>query len=450
MKSFAQLLSLVVLVSAAVGCGDGSSSSNGGTSGGGTSSGGTSSGGSGGAGGSGAGGVVIDPEPILEKTAALTHDCSEARAMTQEPGAMSGQIPALVELDGAFFELRALEKLHVETVGLDGALGAPVDLVSEPFAFRAPWMVSDGAGLAAVWSKPGETITFARLDATPAIVAGPVELPVTSALETSAAALVPDGEGYALFYGTWLDPGIALHFLRLSASGEAVGEPVPLAQVGDAYIPPLAVTPTGDGGFALAFNAGSSGESEVDFTIVGADGKLKFPPRRISAAATATLRSSLARTPRQSVIKVGDRYWVTFTETDADYLESKGHTIVRVAVVDPDGATVLHALEAPVDQDESLWPSFVPFDGSVGLVWTKGHIIWVCAGCISDHDMHFVLLDPDTLAPASQVVTHLHSTNGVQAPLVARSGPDLLTAAVLDFHAISLPASGAIHCEAAN
>jgi len=444
MKSFAQLVSCVILLSAAIGCGDGSSSSSGGTGGSGT--GGSTNTGGGGAGG----GPGIDLVPILMKPPALTHDCAETRAMTQEPGAMSGQIAGLAELGGAFFELRGEEKLRVTAIDLDGTLGASVDLVSEPFAFRAPALASDGETLAAVWSAPGETITFARVDATPAIVAGPTELSVTSASQSAAAALVPDGGGYALFYGALSGSNIDLSFLRLDADGNAMGAPVFIASVGETYIAEAAAAPTGDGGFALAFTTGSLGQTEVDFTIVDADGKPRFAPRRISVAASANVRSQLSASPRRSLIKVGDHYWVTFTESDTDGEKQEGSTFVRVAVVDKDGAAVLSALEAPVDQEESSWPSFEMFDDRVGLAWTKGHIIWICGGCISDHDMHFVLLDPDTLAPASQVVTHTHTINGIVAPLVARSGPDLATASSLDFHALTLPASGAIRCDPAN
>jgi hypothetical protein len=92
-------------------------------------------------------------------------------------------------------------------------------------------------------------------------------------------------------------------------------------------------------------------------------------------------------------------------------------------------------------------PSFVELDDRVGLMWTSGSIIWICAGCITDNDLHFVLLDPDAIVPASNVVTQLHQMNGIVAPLAAIVGADLLTAASLDFHAITMPASGALRCE---
>ncbi len=58
-----------------------------------------------------------------------------------------------------------------------------------------------------------------------------------------------------------------------------------------------------------------------------------------------------------------------------------------------------------------------------------------------------MLLDPAAIVPASEVVTQLHENNGIVAPLVAGIGADLLTAASLDLHAVTLPATGALRCE---
>lgn len=391
--------------------------------------------------------MTVDPVPLLERAPAITHSCSEVHPMTQRAGATSSRIEGLTVAGGSFFTLDAADTLRVTEVGLDGMVGGSADLVTEAYAFRAPLAIR-GGGTTALWSAPGESVAFAHVDATLNLSAGPDELALTAASQSAPAAVAeaPSGE-LALFYGRSEGNGqVTLTFLLLDADGAPLGEPKAIANVGETYIAEAAATATDDGGFAVAFSVGTGGQEEVDFTIVDADGTLRFAPRRISQAPTATRRSSMNLSPRQSLIRVGDRYWVAFTETDADYMAEKGSTIVRVAQVEADGTAVLAALEAPVDQEESLWPSFELFDGMVGLTWTKGHVIWICGGCISDHDMHFVLLDPTTMAPASEVVTHTHLTNGITAPLVASAGQDLLTAANLDFHAVTLPATGALRC----
>jgi hypothetical protein len=122
--------------------------------------------------------------------------------------------------------------------------------------------------------------------------------------------------------------------------------------------------------------------------------------------------------------------------------------VAELAVLEPDGSAAVHDLQAPVEGIENVWPSLLAFDDRVGLSWTSGTIIWVCGGCIGDHDLKFVLLDPDAVVPASEVVTQLHDTNGIVGPLLATHAPDLLTAASLDFHALTRAASGALRCEA--
>ena len=149
-------------------------------------------------------------------------------------------------------------------------------------------------------------------------------------------------------------------------------------------------------------------------------------------------------------MKVGDAYWVTYSEELINYDAMVGSAIIRVGVVDGEGNATLHALQAPVDQIENRAPTFVQLSDGIGLAWTSGSIIWVCGGCITDYDVHFVVLDPETLVPASQVVTHLHQNNGINSPAVAVAGDDLLTGGNLDFHALTIPATGTMRCVAAD
>jgi hypothetical protein len=96
----------------------------------------------------------------------------------------------------------------------------------------------------------------------------------------------------------------------------------------------------------------------------------------------------------------------------------------------------------------NLWPSFIELDDRVGVMWTSGTIIWICAGCIADNDLQLVLLDPEAVVPVSNVVTQPHpEMNGIVAPIGEFVGPDMLTAASLDFHAITFPATGPLRCE---
>ena len=240
-----------------------------------------------------------------------------------------------------------------------------------------------------------------------------------------------------------------LTFLRIGPDGTAAGEPVAVANLGETYGASASAAPTEDGGFAVTYAVGTPLDSDVYFVVLEADGSPRFTPRRISRAGGDGVASYFSYYSRNNVLPVGDAFWVTFTEGESDYETEQGHSIIRVAVVDVEGSATLHGVQAPVEGIENRYPSFVEFDGRIGLFWTTGHIIWVCGGCITDYDMLLVLLDPETVVPASQVVTHLHMTNGINAPIVAVQGSDLLTGSNLDFHALTLPATGAMRCVAA-
>lgn len=427
-------LTLGVLLSL-TGCGDDSPSGGGGQ------------GGSGSGGGGAGGGGVIDPTPILEREPAISHTCSELRPMTQPAGAMSTLLGGLVELGGHFYVVESTDVLELSEITLDGDWSNALTLNGTPFEARQATATIVGGDVVAAWTQGNSTqhVGMARVAPNMTFVAGPLELTETGASASSVAAIVPHEDGsMALLFGASSGGGqTTLRYLNLDADLTSAGAPVDVDSFSEAYFASAGAAPTADGGLAVAYAA----DQEIRFVVLDASGTPRFAPKRISRAAGGGWSSSMEYAPRANVIAVGDHTWVAFTERYAIEEQQMGHGIVRVADVDAEGNATLHALEAPVDQLEQRWPSFVTVDDRIGIVWTKGSITWICAGCISDYDMSFMLLDPAGLVPASERVTHLHTTNGIVAPMAVVSGGDILDAAVLDFHALTLPASGAIHCE---
>jgi hypothetical protein len=194
----------------------------------------------------------------------------------------------------------------------------------------------------------------------------------------------------------------------------------------------------------VSYGVGEPDESVVFFVILDADGAPRFEPQRISRDTVEGWSSALASAPGRSVLAVDDRFWVTLTEGRAG---SESDLVIQLAILDGEGRSELHQLQAPVDDVHNRWPSFVELDDRVGLMWTSGTAFRICVGCIADDDLHFVLLDPDAVVPASDVVTQPHVMNGIVAPIGAFVGSDMLTAASLDFHASTRPATGALRCE---
>lgn len=429
--------------------GSGGGPAGGGPAGGGALGGGGAAGGGPSGGGGSGGGGQVDPNPILERTPEISHDCVETRPMSADNGATNARFEGLVELDGSFFAATLYETLAISKVELDGSFGDPLALSEETYVARASVTISDGSDVVTVWSE-GSDLRFARVSSALALVDGPLTIPEASGNNVSAASLLATSSGFALLYGVaGGNNEVELRFITLGADGQATSEPVAVAALGQVYAASAGATPTGDGGFAVAFDSGGFADGEINFVILNGDGSPRFAPRRISQASGANLSSHLGYDPRHNVVRVGDGYWVGYTEDSGDYSAQVGSAIVRVAVVDAEGNATLHALQAPVDQIENRSPSFIEVDDRIGLAWTAGSIIWICGGCITDYDLHFVLLEPEALVPASQVVTQLHMNNGIRSPIVARDGSDMLTGSMLDFHAVTIPATGSIACTAA-
>jgi hypothetical protein len=398
---------------------------------------------------------MVDPTPILEREPLTTHTCEETRAMTQAAGAEFGRSDALVTVGGEYIVLRSADTLTLANIALDGTIGDEAVLEAEAFAFQGATAIATDAGIATVWTYNdgmGSVLRYAAVDDTLGTVVAPKDVPGLAAAYVTAAAMVPAASGgVALLYGE-SDAGgqTRLRFVELGPDGEASTTPLDVAEVGQTYgAISASAAPTSDGGYAVAYVVGEVLETEVRFVILDADGTPRFEPERLSRAAGGGWRSEFGFVARRNLLPVGDRFWVAFTEGwfNPDSMQMEGNVVVRLAIVDAQGHSEGHLLQAPVDGKNNLSPSFVELDDRVGLLWTSGTIIWICGGCIADNDLHFVLLDPDAVVPASNVATELHQTNGIVAPLGAFVGADMLTAASLDFHAVTLPASGALRCE---
>lgn len=405
-------------------------------------------------GGSESGGM-LDPTPILEREPAISHVCTEVRAMAQAPGATSSRWEGLEVDAGAFVGLRSSQTLELVRVELDGSLGTVLELdaFAKNLSFIQPLTSATGGTIAAVWTRTNgfaeETFRFARADTTPSEVIAPKD--VVSGGYMRAAALVPgNGGGYGLLYGAGEASGATqLRFALLDEQGSVVGDAIDVADVGDAYgVVSASAVRASDGGFLVAYAHGEPIDGrEVSFIALDPDGHPRGEAKRVSRAADEGWTSELSAQPRPSFVKVGEQYWLAFTEGQIDYEQMTGAVVVRIAILDENGDGDSHLLQAPVEGKNNLWPSFVELGDRIGVTWTTGSIIWICGGCITDYDLQFVLLDPAQVVPASEVVTELHDMNGIMAPLAAVSGNDVLTLGSLDFHALTLPASGQLHCE---
>lgn len=391
----------------------------------------------------------VDPTPLLEREPAISHSCAETREMTQYPAAQQSRTEGLVLAGGEFYVLGLAASVDVRRLGLDGVVGDPVELEPQEFVATNPTIIADADELAVAWSVGGlanKTVRFARLDAELAPIVPTMDIPETTGGAVEVATIAPAaGGGLSLFYGEG-EGQTVLRFMPLGADGQSAGSAVDIADIGEAYgVVSASVAPTTDGGYGVAYVTSDVDGGEVFFVVIDGDGTPRFEPQIISREAGDGWSSGFGR-GRGNVLAVGERFWVAHTEEWIDYENQMGNAILKLAIVDGDGASESHVVQAPIEGRENRWPSLVALDDRVGLVWTQGTIIWICGGCIGDQDLHFVLIDPDAVVPASAVVTQLHTNNGIVAPIAGVDGGDILTASSLDFHALTLPASGALRC----
>ena len=72
----------------------------------------------------------------------------------------------------------------------------------------------------------------------------------------------------------------------------------------------------------------------------------------------------------------------------------------------------------------------------------------ICAGCVPDHSLKFVVLDGQDLTPQSSVVelSNTLPSGGLLSPEAARTGDDLLVVSTVTYHTSAEGASGTIRC----
>jgi hypothetical protein len=85
---------------------------------------------------------------------------------------------------------------------------------------------------------------------------------------------------------------------------------------------------------------------------------------------------------------------------------------------------------------------------NVGVLWSRGTVIYVCAGCMPDNHLEAVVMDGDDFTPVSTLFTFPNNQpmGGFIRPGVAPVGEHFVVTASLRFHVSGNAASGAFRC----
>lgn len=394
--------------------------------------------------------------PILERTPVLSHTC-EATAPLVQLGDAGWHTDALAVHAGAAWQVRSDESaLALSTVAADGTLGASVELDGEDWAYREPDLAVSGDRLAVVWLHLAQSgaanLRFAVYAPDGAPVVAPRDIGAASGYYLHSPRVLPRAAGgWSVFYADADDAGASsLRHLAVDADGAEVGAAVEVVAGGQTYgyfAPSVVTTP---GGYALLYTDDRGAGFEVFVRSLAADAAPSGPERRLSRAAGGGwyANGGFSAAGGRALLARGDRLWATWTESyfNDDFADPEGETTVHVGVVDDQGAGATYQLAAAVAGKRDLDPTLFALGDTVGLMWTTGTIIFVCGGCIADDDVKLVLIDPTAVAPASEVVTHAHLTNGLVRPKTAVLGPQIVHTADVDFHALTKPAVGMTTC----
>ncbi len=396
-----------------------------------------------------------DETPILERPTVVSHTC-EATTPVMQIGGANWHTDALAVHGGAVWQVRSDEDaLSLSTLAADGTLGASIVLDGEKFAYKEADLAASGGHLAVVWlhTAPSSEVTlrFAVFAADGAPEVAAHDLGGVSGMWLQSPRVLPRAAGgWSVFYATADDGGAStLRHVAVDASGAPLGAPSDVVVGGQTFGALLPSVVATDDGYALTYSDNAGQGFEVFFVSLDADAAPRTAARRISRAAGDgwTVDGGFSNSGK-SLLAVGDRLWATWTETwfNDDFVDPKGETTVHLGVLDEQGDGPNILLSAPVEGKRAVDPTLFAFGDRVGLMWTTGTIIFICGGCIADDDVKLVLLDPATVAPASQVVTHLHAPNGFVRPTPAVLGDEILHTVDVDFHALTKPAVGATTC----
>jgi hypothetical protein len=429
---------------------------------GGTGSGGKATGGKSGGGSGGSGGSPVDPAgPLLDRPSGAKYDCSVSRPIARltkpwdsfslVPGAEQSQL-ALVEADrNNPSPNRPGNSITWSTLGVDGTLG-PATIVRAPTNQPLSGVAAarNGNKSTIVWSEAsvgGSTYTLnsAQLDASGAL-ATPASVLATLAGQ-ARPKLVSAGSGYALL---WVDSNgsssAKLTFGLLDGSGKLTGTPVVLAQSQN----------LGEGDIAAVGEHFAVSYSDYKFfnsglmnrlLLLGSDGNALGEPIAFEDSSANGFASTFP-----SLLVRGEQVFVAWSvlHGDSSYEVQEAATTIRVARFDANGQRQgpIYDLQAPVMDRENVQPFWVDMGDDVGLLWAEGSIIYICGGCVPDHQLKFVVLDGQSFNPQSDVavLTNTLPSGGLLSPATARHGDDLLVVSTVTYHTSGEGASGALRC----
>jgi hypothetical protein len=351
----------------------------------------------------------------------------------------------LVRGQGSEFDAN---QVVVSSIGASGALGTSVPLLDavDGYLYAPIDMVATEGGLAAIWQEidavDSHGFYFAKLDEAGAVTQART---LVTGIEgrLSPARIAAGATGYAALYSTSNDDFTMSSVMLgiLDDAGALVGEPKSL-HAGSDNVSAGAILAV-PGGYAVTYSVfGTEAQSYLAF--VDEEGTTDGEPIPLGERAEFSMFT-------QSLLLRGDELIVAFSQQTGGYDNSDIAHTVHLARFDATThvATLPGvALQAAVEDQENVQPRLVTVGDDIGIVWSQGGVIYICAGCMPDNHLEFVVLDGEDFTPVSELVTleNTQPMGGFILPQIAGIEDELLITSTLQYHVSGEGAFGSVRC----
>jgi hypothetical protein len=248
----------------------------------------------------------------------------------------------------------------------------------------------------------------------------------------TGGAIVSFADGYAAVWAESAGGEGLYKFARLDAESDLVGTPRTLLEGKVTRVDSLVAL---EDGFAMAYTGLATTQTSklVAFDVEGT-------PYREPVALGE---------PGASLVRRGDYVvaaWGVGTGDPGNAWASN----LRIGRFDDRGRPVgvVRELQEATLHEQNGHPAWVTLGDDLGLVWSRGGVIYICGGCIPDDHLEFVVLDGSTLAKKSEVVTieNQETTGGLLRSQIVASDSGLTVATNVTYHIAAEAGLATISC----
>lgn len=374
---------------------------------------------------------------------------------------------ARVEWDGAginyYFSPRSFV---VSSLAVDGSLGPSTTIpVDDARAVVGLATAPSGPGFALVWAD-AKGLEFAAFDGKGTLLGQPKPIVALDRQDGTNVRLRmaadATGTGFALALSLWTSAGGEPYALFLDSNGTARG---PIRRLGSApsqtssYFDAIPDVSAGDDGYVFVWNRSDGATGSILFSQTDALGNESGPPVTIASSDRLGFGSVGFASGGARIVPVSGGFVTAWTESfegrpdNGDVSPTRGAwAVVRLLRLDAHGTPVgvSAAMRAAEDDIDEVEPVLTRFGDALAVAWGRGSHIYMCGGCVPDDRIDFVLIDPDTFDPVSNVVTVTNgggtNAGGLLRKQVAAAGTAFLTLYDLQLHTSATPGSAVFTC----